>query len=542
MDDAQGSTVLVVDDDAVLGGLFVEALGLAGFKTLRVENGTDALRTLETAAVDAVLLDSQMPGMSGHDVLRTIRRNASTRTLPVILVTGEGEIADRVRGLEAGASDYVVKPVDVAELIARLRAQLRGQAIWTRLLESELRERASVTEALCRLQPEETPQLTAERICHELVGLRNLNSAVLVMLTESGDAVPLARHGDVDPRVRVGEPLPPALGKHLLSHASRSAWTESRTDQPPGAAGPPLLGPRTWAGAYAPLRSQGRLLGVLAIASGKASSEAPTDEVAQAMSAAIDFAAVSAALLGPALAQHSAVSSSQSALQKILATQAFTPVFQPIVDLHSGQVVGYETLTRFADGTDPQTRFTEAARVGMGLELERATMAAALDAAAGWMDGRWLSVNVSPSFLASGDPAPLMRGRDLDIVLELTEHDRIDDYTDITRAVRRLGSQVRLSIDDAGAGYACLTHVLWLQPAFVKLDRGWVSGIDHDPARQALVAGLESFASRTGSTLIAEGVETQAELNTLRGLRVDLAQGFLLGRPEPALAGDAEGS
>ena len=540
MDDARGSTVLVVDDDAVLAGLFAEALTLAGFKTMRAGNGTEALAVLEASPVDAVLLDSQMPDMSGHDVLRTIRRNARTRTLPVILVTGQGEIADRVRGLEAGASDYVVKPVDVAELVARLRAQLRGQAIWTRLLESQLRERASVTEALCRLQPEDTPQLTAERICSELVGLRNLDSAVLVMLSDDGSAVPLARHGDVDPRVRVGEALPPALATHLLTEATRSAWTESRTEQPPGAVGPPLLGPRCSAGAYAPLRSQGRLLGVLAIASGQTSSDAPTDEVAQAMSAAIDFAAVSAALLGPALAQQSAVSSSQSVLQKILAAEAFTPVFQPIVDLHSGEVVGYETLTRFTDGADPQARFTEAARVGMGLDLERATMAAALDAAAGWMGDRWLSVNVSPRFLASGDTAPLMRDRSLDIVLELTEHDRIDDYSDITRAVRRLGNQVRLSIDDAGAGYACLTHVLWLQPAFVKLDRGWVSGIDHDPARQALVAGLESFASRTGSTLIAEGVETEAELDTLRGLRVDLAQGFLLGRPEPALASDAE--
>ena len=535
VDDASGSTVLVVDDDATLAALFSEALTLAGFTTICAADGPQALAVLDQSPVDAVLLDSEMPGMSGYDVLRVIRRTTRTRTLPVIMVTGRGEVADRIRGLEAGASDYVVKPVDVAELIARLRAQLRGQAIWTRLLESQLRERATVTEALCRLQPEMTPQMTAERICAELAGLRNLDAAVLVMLADDGRAIPLARHGDVDPRVRVGESLPSALARHLQTAAANSAWTETRTDQPAGEAGPPLLGPRTAAGAYAPLRSQGRLLGVLAIASGNTSSDAPTDEMAQAMSAAIDFAAVSASLLGPALAQQSAVNVSQTALHQMLVAGDFTPVFQPIVDLRSGDVVGFETLTRFNDGTDPQSRFTEAARVGMGLELERATMAAALDAAAGWMGDRWLSVNVSPSFLASGDPAPLMRNADLDIVLELTEHDRIDDYNDITRAVRRLGNQVRLSIDDAGAGYACLTHVLWLQPAFVKLDRGWVSGIDHDPARQALVAGLESFASRTGSTLIAEGVETEAELETVRGLGVDLAQGFLLGRPEPAI-------
>ncbi|HVM21322.1 MAG TPA: EAL domain-containing protein [Egibacteraceae bacterium] len=536
MDDAAGSHVLVVDDDEVLSSLFVEALSLAGFTATRVGDGHAAMEVLADQQVDAVLLDSQMPGMSGYDVLRAVRRNPRTRTLPVILVTGQGQIADRIRGLEAGASDYVVKPVSIDELIARVRAQLRGQAVWARLLESQLRERATVTEALCRLRPEASPSVTAERICIELVGLRNLDGAVLVMLGDDGSAVPLGRHGAVDPGVRVGEPLPAALTRHLFENAQTSAWTEDRHEQPPGASGPPLLGPAASAGAYAPLRSQGRLLGVLAISAGPASVDAPTDEVAQAMSAAIDFAAVSSALLGPALQRQSAMSISQSTLAAIVGQRRFEPVFQPIVDLMTEQVVGYETLTRFHDGVDPQTRFSEAAKIGMGLELERATMAAALDAANGRLGGRWLSVNVSPQFLASGDPAPLMRRADCDIVLELTEHDPIDNYGDITRAVGSMGDHVRLSIDDAGAGYACLTHVLWLQPAFIKLDRGWVSGIDGDPARQALVAGLESFATRTGSTLIAEGVETEAELHTVRGLGVDLAQGYLLGRPEPAIA------
>jgi EAL domain-containing protein (putative c-di-GMP-specific phosphodiesterase class I)/DNA-binding response OmpR family regulator len=533
VDDAAGSHILVVDDDDVLRSLFVEALELDGFTATPAPDGPTALQLLEQEPIDAVLLDNDLPGMHGHDVLRSIRANARTRTLPVILVTGRGAIADRVEGLEAGASDYVVKPVNLSELFARLRAQLRGQAIWARLLESQLRERATVTEALCRLRPEASPQVTAERICAEIVQLRNLDTAVLVVLNDDGTATPLGSHGPHDPGVRIGEGLPPALARHLIGAARDSAWTERRIDQPPGASGPPLLGPKATAGAYAPLRSQGRLLGVLAISAGRSSADAPTDEIAQAMSAAIDFAAVAAALLAPSLQRHSALSSSQAALSDLLARGAFEPVFQPIVDLKDGSIVGYETLTRFADGADPQMRFAEAARVGMGIELERATMEAALEVASGRLGDRWLGVNVSPSFLASGTPAPLMRRADVAIVLELTEHDPIADYNDISRAVHRLGNGVRLSIDDAGAGYACLTHVLSLRPAFVKLDRGWVTGIDTDPARQALVAGLESFASRTGSMLIAEGIETEAELECVRDLRVELGQGFLLGRPEP---------
>ncbi len=211
----------------------------------------------------------------------------------------------------------------------------------------------------------------------------------------------------------------------------------------------------------------------------------------------------------------------------------FTPVFQPIIDLRHGRTVGSETLTRFGDGADPQRRFTEAAQVGMGGELEGATMAAAVAAAADRLGDAWLSVNVSPGFLAAGGAEHEFSGAGCDLVLELTEHDPVHDYGEITRALDRLGPGVQLSIDDAGAGYACLTHVLSLQPAFVKLDRGWVMGIDADPARQALVAGLQSFATRTGSTLIAEGIETEAELRILRSLDVRLGQGFLLGRPQP---------
>jgi EAL domain-containing protein (putative c-di-GMP-specific phosphodiesterase class I) len=119
-------------------------------------------------------------------------------------------------------------------------------------------------------------------------------------------------------------------------------------------------------------------------------------------------------------------------------------------------------------------------------------------------------------------------------VLELTEHDRIDDYPRVRQAVDALGPDVRLSVDDAGSGYACLTHVLALRPAYMKLDRGWVQGIEADPVRQALVAGLQHFAQRTGCRLIAEGIETTAQFETLRGLGVGYGQGFLLGAPQPA--------
>jgi EAL domain-containing protein (putative c-di-GMP-specific phosphodiesterase class I) len=117
------------------------------------------------------------------------------------------------------------------------------------------------------------------------------------------------------------------------------------------------------------------------------------------------------------------------------------------------------------------------------------------------------------------------------IVLELTEHVPIGDYAQLRTAIDRLGD-VQIAVDDAGAGYASLRHILELRPAYAKLDISLVRGIDGDDLRQAMAAGIQYYALRTGCRLVAEGVETEAEADTLRDLGVDLGQGYLFGRPE----------
>jgi EAL domain-containing protein (putative c-di-GMP-specific phosphodiesterase class I) len=118
--------------------------------------------------------------------------------------------------------------------------------------------------------------------------------------------------------------------------------------------------------------------------------------------------------------------------------------------------------------------------------------------------------------------------------VEITEHIAIDDYTRLRGTINALGPTVRLAVDDAGAGYSSLRHILELAPDIVKLDIGLVRGIDADSARQALVAGIAGFAIKQNIRLVAEGIETVAELSTLRSLGVDHGQGYLLGRPRDA--------
>lgn len=134
--------------------------------------------------------------------------------------------------------------------------------------------------------------------------------------------------------------------------------------------------------------------------------------------------------------------------------------------------------------------------------------------------------------MAGEQLAGLLRRTGRDVILEITEHAQVDDYVALRHALAQLGDDVRFAVDDAGAGFASLRHILELSPTHVKLDRGLVSRIQADPARQALVAGLVHFAERVGLRLIAEGVETKAERRTLLRLGVRTGQGYLFGRPK----------
>jgi EAL domain-containing protein (putative c-di-GMP-specific phosphodiesterase class I) len=121
-------------------------------------------------------------------------------------------------------------------------------------------------------------------------------------------------------------------------------------------------------------------------------------------------------------------------------------------------------------------------------------------------------------------------------VLELSEHEPVVDYGALTAGLKCLGPRVSLAIDDAGAGFSSLRHILEMAQAWVKLDIGLVRGVDADPARQALVAGLVHFALQARIALIAEGIETRAEYDVLKSLGVEFGQGFLLARPAPISA------
>ena len=523
------NVVLVVDDDAPTRELYSFALDLEGLTPLQAANGREALDILAGQAVDVVILDSWMPVMDGLQTLAAIRENPRTAALTVIFVTGRDRVADRVQGLDAGADDYLQKPIDPEELVARIRARLRSQDKWQRQLEQQLHSRAAVVQMLGEVALNRSPRETADEICSYIDLVSVATSSALVAFTDA-DAELLAGTGVF--AAGVTGRLSQHLARRLRARSQDGGWIETRRSQPAGALGVPLADPDVEAAAFTPLVAQGELVGVLAIADARAQQ---LGDASRCLSAGMDFGPLVAVLVRQVLERDRLDDAGRIAMQSRIHNGAFRPVFQPVVRLSDGDTVGFEALTRFDDGARPDEVFAEARALGLGLELEEATARAAARASEHLPPGGWLAVNVSPQMM--GDTArlkPVCAVQDRTVVLELTEHDPIHDYDSVRAAMAELGTSCRLSVDDAGAGYACLHHVLQLRPSFVKLDRGWVTGIAEDPARQALVVGLHAFAVRTGGMLIAEGIETSAELDVLTELGVPLGQGWFLGHPVAA--------
>ncbi|MDJ0320846.1 EAL domain-containing protein [Pseudarthrobacter sp. PS3-L1] len=215
--------------------------------------------------------------------------------------------------------------------------------------------------------------------------------------------------------------------------------------------------------------------------------------------------------------------------------------FQPIVDTARGTVVGYEALARFPGfgEKNPEAWFAAARRHSLAAQLEAAALRRALAFRPSLPTNCFMAVNVSPDLLGTEDVRSVWREHsDLGgIVVELTEQMPIESYVDLEPDLNSLrAAGALIAVDDAGAGYAGLRHLLSIRPSLIKIDRELVQGVDRDEAKRALIRMLGMFASQVDAWILAEGVETAQELDALASLGVPLLQGYFLARPAPAWA------
>lgn len=240
-------------------------------------------------------------------------------------------------------------------------------------------------------------------------------------------------------------------------------------------------------------------------------------------------------MLTGAMVTERAVAAGAARVRRVLEDHAVDIALQPIINLTNGRLVGVEALARFRDGRPPDEWFAEAVEAGMALELDRLTFMAALELLPSLPEHCQLSINATPELLTDPTFQERLRSPDLPaerVIIEVTEHVRIGSYTEIALALAPLRERgVRLAVDDTGAGYASLHHVLQLRPDIIKVDRSLVSHVTSDAARRSVITSLVLLALDLGASVTAEGVETPSELETIASMGADHVQGYLLARP-----------
>jgi EAL domain-containing protein (putative c-di-GMP-specific phosphodiesterase class I) len=228
-------------------------------------------------------------------------------------------------------------------------------------------------------------------------------------------------------------------------------------------------------------------------------------------------------------------------IEEILDREAISIHLQPIFDLEHSEIVAFEALARFgSDVSRPTSEWFAIARdVGLGKDLELLAARAALARLSELPPDRFLALNVLPDTAITREFSELLAGLGDRVVVEVTEHAPVGDYEEFEGALAELRAHgTRLAVDDVGAGYSSLMQTVSLRPEILKLDASLTAGIDVDPARRALASSLLGFASAIDAIVVAEGVETRAELEELKAVGIRYGQGYHLGRPRPDVEPD----
>jgi EAL domain-containing protein (putative c-di-GMP-specific phosphodiesterase class I) len=344
--------------------------------------------------------------------------------------------------------------------------------------------------------------------------LQHVDSALPLLFREGYQA---PRATSVCQRILDGEL--PAVMPDLTVHPAAMALPMARK-------------PRVRSFASVPIElSDGTLYGTLCTASLRKTASAQ-DRDADLLTVLAQTAAV---LLEPHVSGRTRRSALRARYADLIDAGGPHIVAQPIVDVATGERVGAETLSRFPQdwGLTPDVGFREAFEVGLGEDLEFATLARCGRVAERALG--YVSMNVCPATVLDPRFPAFMAGLPLEKVLvELSEGYPVDDYDTLLAVLRPLRDRgLRLAIDDVGAGFSSLRHVIRMSPDVIKLDRAVITGLDADPVARSLVRSLSAFARTAGALVVAEGVETAGEAHVLREVGAHLAQGWFYGRPGP---------
>ncbi len=402
-------------------------------------------------------------------------------------------------------------------------------------LSTHVGQHATTSALFAALEPAAHPA----RVIHRLVTMtRERLGLEVAFVSEFGGGQRVFRFVDGDTggfeiEVDAGDPLEETYCHHIVAGTLHGLIPDTSAD--PTTRDMPVTADRRL-GAYVGVPvvfADGRVFGTFCAASNQAQPGLePRD---------LEFLRIAAALVAEQLERDHATD--ELAGRAVDVTRAatrgegITIVHQPIFDLGRGELVAVEALSRFSAEPvqPPNVWFAHAWAAGMGPDLELAAAQRALVDLDALPDGVQMDLNISPETLLCDEALDLFTdvpaGR---VVVEITEHEPFHNDGLLRARLDELRTRgVTCALDDMGTGYAGLATLLALRPEVHKIDRSIVRGIRGDRARRALVAGWVAYAEQAGAEVVAEGIETSEELETLRILNVRLGQGFHLARPAP---------
>jgi len=574
---AASSTILVVDDMAENLAVIGESLRHAGFAVRVANSGATALHLAARAPQPSlILLDVMMPDMDGYEVLRRLRENESTRRIPVIFLTAMDDSEDIVAGLRQGAADYITKPCPAEVLVARATTQLEAERARSWLQDQNAGLEAEVTRRTADIR-RYLEQLERKSNYDDLTGLPNRNllndrlAQAIARVAKAGRTLAVVTL-NLDRFKNVNDSLGHGAGDVVLRTAAERL-TAHLTDVDTVARGDgDEFVVIAEAGADDAAESIARLmLAVIApplVVSGRelhltaciGIALFPKDgQSADELLKSADSAMLTAKAAGGNTFHFYAAEMNRRSLERLeteselrRAIEAGQLVlhYQPQVNLHTGEVVGAEALVRWQHPQRglimPGSFIPLAEDSGLINPLGEWVMAEACRQNKAWQRAglRAISVSVNLSarqFLAQDVVAlagSILAETGLDpgyLELELTESAVMSDAPAFIAATRNLKNlAVTLSIDDFGTGYSSLSYLRRFAIDRLKIDQSFVRDVTHDPNSAAIALAIITLGHSLKLSVIAEGVETEGQMNFLRSRGCDEMQGFYFSRPLPA--------
>ena len=532
--------LLVVDDEEWNRDVLSRRLERSGYSVETAQDGQQALAFLETHPFDLVLLDNMMPGLSGLDVLRSIRRKRSGAELPVIMVTAQCESENVVAALQEGANDYVTKPVDFTVTLARIAAQLAQHS-----------------------------DFATQRTIDQMTSLPNrvwLEERLRAIVAERRPCTLLILEPDQFDRAE--ESLSPgAAGRLLVAIAARLRTLAQRLSGVPVRCGeyhfalviegaldsacPRQVALCVQTEFQQPLRVDEESVFVtlttgIATYTGE-NDEGPFRNAYAALRHARNRGTGSYEVFSTELRKHDLDALRlESDLREAIQRREFVVYYQPKVDLRSGGIEGFEALVRWQRPGHgvvmPGDFIGMAENTGLIIDIGKQVLDRACQDTAELRNSDpqvTVSVNISgrqfaqpdlvgqiyDALVKSGLPASALR-------LELTETVFVEDSRAASQVLQRLHETgVGLKLDDFGTGYSSLSYLHQLPFDTLKIDRAFVSRLGSGPESLAIVRAIVALAKSLHMSVVAEGIETEEQLRLLRELGCDAGQGFWFSRP-----------